>query len=432
MNPTRWKYVFVAVLVLLAGSAFAGHPLIAPDAAAGLGMLPLMIGDTDSLKPLIELIEKQGKEWGEFKTAQSNRLSNLEKETLELAKKAGRPRVGAGGDMQLTSEQSEHKKAFDRYLRKGDDAGLADVQRKAMNSGTDPDGGYTVLPEMDRTIDRIAETMGGLYSVANVVPTGSAKWEKLVKTAGMAMRRVADGSTGGETTPPTYAKIAIDVFTAEVEPWVHNETLEDSFVDLGADLADEAGIAFAEGGGAEYITGNGVGKARGILSYTIVADSAYAWGSIGYVTTGASGAFATASTSVNSADSLITLQHALKAKYRVGATWLMNSATAGVVRKLKDADGRHVWADSLLVGQPPILLGNPVTIDDNMPDVGAGSYSIAFGNFKRGYTIVNRSGTMLIRDPYTSKGITKFNFRRRFSAGITHYEAIKLLKFATS
>src|SRR5262245_19812433 len=109
----------------------------------------------------------------------------------------------------------------------------------------------------------------------------------------------------------------------------------------------------------------------------------------------------------------------------------MNNATAGLVRKLKDADGRHVWSDSLINGQPPMLLGYPVEIDDNMPDVGAGQYAIAFGNFKRGYTIVNRAGTKLIRDPFTSKGITKFNFRRRFGGGITHYEAVKLLRFAT-
>lgn len=371
-----------------------------------------------------------------FKTAVLARVGNVETEVkeigkslIEVEKKAARPMAGKED---LTPEQAEYRKAFDKYLRKGVDAGLSELQQKAMNTGSDPDGGYMVLPEMDQTIDRVAEKMSPMHRIANVVPTGSAKWEKLVKTAGMSMRRVGEGATGGETTEPTYAKVAIEVFPAEIEPWVHNETLEDSRIDLEADLANEAAIGFAEGAGSEFITGNGVGCARGILSYPIVANSAYAWGSLGYVVTGASGAFATASTSVNSADSLITLQHALKAKYRAGATWLMNSATAGTVRKLKDADGRHVWTDSLINGQPPILLGNPVEIDDNMPDVGVGAYAIAFGDFKRGYTIVNRTGTMLIRDPYTSKGITKFNFRRRFSAGVTHYEAIKLLKFSTS
>ncbi len=364
-----------------------------------------------------------------LKSATLGRIGAIEKTLTELEKKAGRPKPGKDDP---TPEHAEYRKAFDRYLRKGNDNGLAELQQKAMNTGSDPDGGYMVLPEMDQVIDRIAETISPMHRIANVVTIGSAKYEKLVKTSGMAMRRVADGATGGETTEPKFAKIAIEVFTAEAEPWVYNETLEDAFINLEADLANEAGIAFAEGGGAEYISGNGVGKARGILSYPIVANSAYAWGSVGYVVSGATAGFAIASASVNSADCLIDLQHALKTAYRGGATWLMNSATAGVVRKLKDAEGRHIWTDSLINGQPSILLGNPVEIDDNMPDIGAGAYAIAFGNFKRGYTIANRTGTTLIRDPYTSKGQTKFNFRKRFSAGITHYEAIKLLKFATS
>jgi HK97 family phage major capsid protein len=368
----------------------------------------------------------------EFKAAHTAELKEVKATVLALEKKAGRPKADSGRS-EDSPEQAEHRKAFDQYLRRGTDAGLVEAQRKAMNTGSDPDGGYLVLPEMDKTIDRIAETMGGLFRVAKSVTIGTQKYEKLVKTSGMTMRRVANGSTGGETTEPKLAKIEIEVSTAECEPWIHNETLQDAFVDVAGDLADEAGIAFAEGQGSEVITGDGVGKARGILDYTNVANASWEWGKLGYVVTGASGAFATASTSVNSADSLITLQHALKAKYRAGAVWLMNSATAGVVRKLKDADGRHVWSDSLIVGQPPILLGSPVQIDDNMPDVGAGAYAIAYGNFKRGYTIVNHAaGTTLIRDNVTSKGITKFNFRRRFGGGVTHYEAIKLLKFATS
>lgn len=379
---------------------------------------------------VIRMIEEQGKAALEFRTKQIARVDVLEKALTEIEKKSGRPRASADVHI-LSSEQEEHKKAFDRYLRKGDDSGLADIQHKAMQTGSDPDSGYLVIPEMDQTIDRVAETVSPMYRISNVVSIGTAKWEKLVKTSGMAMRRVAEGATGGETTEPKFAKIAIEVFPSEVEPWVHNETLQDSFVDLEADLANEAAIGFAEGAGAEFITGNGVGCARGILAYPIVVNSAYAWGSLGYIATGAAGAFPTASTSVNSADPLITLQHALKTKFRTGASWLMNSTTAGVVRKLKDAQGRHVWTDSLINGQPSMLLGYPVEIDDNMPDISANAYAIAFGNFSRGYTIVNRLGTTLIRDPFTSKGVTKFNFRKRFSGGVSQFEAIKLLKFAT-
>ena len=402
------------------------------------------------IKDLGDLIEAQGKAWVEFQKANDARLSAIEtkgyapadltekvdkinadltaiaKQMTEIEKKAGRP---APGKDDLTPEQAEYRKAFQRFLRKGDDAGLAALRTKAMNTGSDPDGGYLVLPEMDMAIDRIAPTISAMYRLADVITIGSAKWEKRVKKSGMAMRRVADGSGSGETTEPTYANIAIEVHTAEVEPWVNNETLEDSFVNLESDLADEAAIGFAEGGGAEFITGNGVGKARGIAAYTNVANSAYAWGSIGYIASGKSAAFA----SVAPADKIVSLQHALKAQYRPGAVWLMNDTTLGVVRQMKDGSGNYyLWQPDPAGAFGGRLLGHTVEVDDNVADIGAGAYAMAFGNFKRGYKIVNRTGTTLIRDNITTKGVTKFNFRRRFGGGIVNYEAIKLMKFATS
>jgi HK97 family phage major capsid protein len=386
--------------------------------------------DVDVVLDALDKVEKRI----ELKT--DARFRALERDLLEVEKKAGRLRLGgaetSANDSGLTPEQADHQKAFQRYLRRGEVDGLADLARKAMNTSSDPDGGYLVPVEMDRMIDRVAETVSPMHRIAHVVTIGTAKFEKLVKTAGMAMRRVAEGSTGGETTEPRYSKVSIEVHTAEVEPWVHNETLEDSRVNLEEDLAMEAATAFAEGAGSEFITGNGVGSSRGLLSYPIVANSAYAWGSIGYIVSGLSAGFVATTSTVNAADCLVNLQHALRQKYRTGASWLMNSATAGVVRKLRDKDGRWIWSDAITQGQPATLLGNGVEIDDNMPDIGAGSLSIAFGNFKRAYTIVNRTGTSLIRDNVTQKGVTKLNFRRRFAGGVTHYEAIKLLKFATS
>lgn len=402
------------------------------------------------IKDIADLIDAQGKAWTEFQKANDARIAAIEakgyapseltekvekinadltaigKQMTDIEKKAGRP----GADKQdQTQEQEEYRKAFNLYLRKGRTDGLEDLQRKAMNTGSDPDGGYLVMPEMDLAIDRVAQTMGGLASVANVITIGTAKYEKLVKTSGMSMRRVADGATGGETTEPKFAKVAIEVFSAEVEPWIYNETLEDARINLETDLADEAAIGFAEGANAEYITGNGVGKARGIAAYTMVANSAYTWGSLGYVLSGATAGFAATAPS----DKLINLQHALKPQYRPGAAWLMNDATLGVARQMKDASGTYyLWNPDPAAGFGGRFLGNPVVIDDNVADLGAGSLSVAFGNFKRGYTIVNRAGTTLIRDNITAKGTTKFNFRRRFGGGIVNYEAIKWMKCATS
>jgi HK97 family phage major capsid protein len=446
-NP---RAILVVALTLMATFALAGHPIVPVEALTGLSFLA--IGDTD-FGDITKLLEKQGVAFEEFKKANDQRLAEIEKKGYapadtvekvakindelnalgrqldEVAKKANRHAAGSDESKGLTPEQQEYKTAFNRFLRKGDEAGLADLQRKAMNSGTDQDGGYLVLPEMDSAIDRIAPTISAMYRLANVVTIGTAQYQKLVKTSGMAMRRVDDGETGGETTEPKYSKLLINVHSAEVEPWVYNETLEDAIVNLEADLAEEAAIGFAEGAGAEFITGNGVGKARGIAGYSNVANSAYAWGSVGYIASGKSAAFM----SVAPADRVISLQHALKAQYRPGAVWLTNDATLGVMRQIKDASGAYyLWQPDPAAAFGGRFLGHPVEVDDNLATIAAGSYSLAFGNFKRGYTIVNRAGTTLIRDNITAKGTTKFNFRRRFGGGITNFEAIKLMKFATS
>ncbi len=444
---SRVAWSLFAICAVLMAQAM-GYVASAEEMTAG-GLILAGIGEIE-LKDINELIEKQGHIFEEFKKSNDERLkaieskgyapadltekvdklneamSKLDKEILDIQKKANRIPMPSG---ELTLEQQEYKAAFNKYLRKGIDHDLADMQRKAMNAAVDSEGGYLVLPEMDAVIDRIVPTISAMYRLANVVTIGTNKWEKRIKTAGMAMRRPGEGAGGGETTEPTFAKVTIEVWPAEVEPWVENSTLEDADIDLETDLANEAAISFAEGAGSEFISGNGVGKARGILSYTNVANASYAWGKIGYIVSGKSGAFA----SVAPADKIVALQHSLKSQYRTGAIWLMNDSTLGTMRQMKDGSGSYyLWQPDPAGAFGGRFLGSPVEIDDNMPDVSAGSYSVAYGNFQRGYTIVNRRGTVLIRDNLTTKGVTKFNFTRRFGGGIHNYEAIRLMKFSTS
>jgi HK97 family phage major capsid protein len=251
----------------------------------------------------------------------------------------------------------------------------------------------------------------------------------MMKTSGMAMRRVAEGATGGESDTPKYSKVSIEVFPAEVEPWVYQETLDDAYVDLAMDLADEAAIGFAEGAGSEFAIGDGVGKSKGITAYTAVANSNYSWGSVGYIASGSAGAFTTSAP----ADKIVQLQHSLKQQYRPGAVFLMSDATLATIRQMKDGSGNYyLWQPDPTTGFGGRLLGSPVEIDDNMPTIAANSLSIAYGNINRAYRVVNRAGVKLIRDPYTAKGQVKFNFRKRFGGGIYNFEALKLMKFASS
>lgn len=451
MKTSRtWSIAFMAVAVLLAaGSAIAGHPILPPELLAGLGMLPVVVGDTD-MGDLRKLIEKQAEVYGEFVRKNdemlkakadgkgvaelqatveklNTELGKLSADMADLAKKSNR--IKGGGDLELTEAQIAYKKAFGEFIRKGNDNGLEDLQRKAYNAGSGPDGGYLVLPEMDTEIQRVVGVVSAIGRLARQVTIGTEVFKKVAKTTGLAARRVGNGATGGESTNPKYSELEFTAYTAEAEPWAFNETLQDAVMDLEMDLANEAAIAFGELAGSEFAVGTGVGGARGITAYDMVANASYAWGSLGYVATGNSGAFATS----NPGDNLVALQHSLKSQYRPGAAFVMADSVLATVRQMKDGSGTfYLWNPDPLAGFGGRLLGSPVEVDDNMPVAGANSLSVAYGNFRQGYVVVNRSGTVLIRDNITAKGKTKFNFRRRFGGGVQNFEAIKLLKFAAS
>jgi HK97 family phage major capsid protein len=198
-------------------------------------------------------------------------------------------------------------------------------------------------------------------------------------------------------------------------------------------LAENVGVEFGVQLGAAFVTGNGTDKPKGFLTYTInaTADATRTFGQLQYVPSGEAATFKTATATVSPADCLVDLVHALKAGYRSGASWLMNSSTAAVVRKWKDIDGAFIWQRSIAAGQPDTLLGYPVEESADMPDIAANAYPVAFGNWKRGYVLVNRP-TRLLRDPYTNKPNVGFYTTRRVDGGVVNSEAIKLLKIAAA
>ncbi len=450
MKLTRKTFTvaFVAVLAVMAIATLLGHPIISPEVLAGLGVAPMAFSGEISLE-LKTALDKQAEAWGEFTRKNDELLkakaegkavadlqaavdkinTDLTKQTtdlMEIAKKANRPVMKDAKGQEMTEDQVAYKAAFNRFLRKGDENGLSDLQRKAYNAASGPDGGFLVLPEMDGEIIRVVGVVSAIGRLARNVTIGTDTFKKVAKTSGFAARRVGPGATGGETTNPKYAELEFTAHTAEAEPWVFNETLEDTIIDLEMDLANEASIAFAELAGSEFATGTGVGSARGITAYDTVANSSYSWGKLGYVKSGASGDFA----GTNPGDAIIDLQHALKAQYRPGAAYAMGDATLAKVRQMKDGSGNfYLWQPDPLAGFGGRLLGSPVEIDDNMPTLAGNSLSMAYGNFAQGYVVVNRSGTVVIRDNITAKGKTKFNFRRRFGGGVQNFEAIKLMKF---
>jgi HK97 family phage major capsid protein len=202
--------------------------------------------------------------------------------------------------------------------------------------------------------------------------------------------------------------------------------LDDASMNVESWLADEVAVEFSEQEGDALINGNGVAKPRGILSYDMVANASYAWGKTGFIKTGAAADFATTAP----ADNLIDLIHSLKRGYRQNGSFVLNDLTVAKIRKFKDVDGQYLWQPSLQLGQPSTLLGYPAETDDNMPDVGAGTFPVAFGDFKRAYLVIDRIGIRVLRDPFTSKPNVLFYTTKRVGGGIQNFEAIKFLKCA--
>ncbi len=350
-------------------------------------------------------------------------MSAMKKQLEAIETAVARAQFPGGGRM-VDPDKAAHAKAFERWFRKGIDDGLRNLEIKAAASTlSDPDGGFTVPEEVDAAIDRVAQVVSAMRRICTVRGISTDTYKKLVNQGGSTSGWVAEKGTRAETTTPTLAEIAINTKEIYAMPAATQQLLDDSRVDIGGWLANEVSIEFNEEETDSFISGNGVEKPKGIAAYSMVANASYAWGKVGYIAGGHASL-------LNNADKLIDLQHALKAVYRNGASWLMTDATLGVIRKFKDGEGRYMWMAGLLPGAPDTLLGKPIEIDDNVDEIGANKYPLFFANFKRAYLIIDRLGTRVLRDPYTSKPYVLFYTTKRVGGGIVMYEAIKVMKIA--
>lgn len=304
--------------------------------------------------------------------------------------------------------------------------------RASMSTDSNPDGGFVVQPEYDRSIRQISSRTSALRRVASAVSISTGVYIRTINLQGAAAGWVAEKSARPETAGFKLSQIELPAHEMYAMPALTQTLLDDAYVDIGAEMELEIGRKFGTMEADAFVNGDGVGKPYGFLgsAYTKVADASYSWGKLGWIKTGDANGFIAPTTSASPADAIIELVYALKPEYKANAVFLMNTKTASVVRKFKDADGRYLWSDSIVSGQPPTLLGYGVEIDEAMPDVGAGAYPIAFGDFAQGYVVVDRLGTRLVRDNLTQKPYVLFYTTRRVGGGIVNYEAIKLLKIA--
>jgi HK97 family phage major capsid protein len=313
----------------------------------------------------------------------------------------------------------------EQYLRRGIEAGL---ETKALGSSSDSIGGYAVPREIDEQIDSTLKAISPIRSIANVVKVGSAGYRKLIASGGTPSGWAGFEADRPETGTPTFTEIVPASGELYANPAASQQMLDDAMFDVEAWLAQEIATEFARAEGAAFVGGTGLNQPLGFLSSPTSAalDGVRPMGTLQTIGTGVAGGFATS----DPEDVLIDLVQALRSPYRQGAVFVMNSATAAEIRKFKTADGAFMFQPSLAAGQPSTLLGYPLIEAEDMPDVAAGSLSIAFGNFKAGYVIAERNATTILRDPYTHKPYVHFYATKRVGGQVVNSESIKLLQFA--
>lgn len=325
---------------------------------------------------------------------------------------------------------AQYKSAFFSLVRHGDIERLSADERKAMSAGSDPDGGFLLpAPTVGRMVKKLYD-QSTMRQLANVQTISTDALEGIVDNDEADAGWVSEMGTRNDTDTPQVGKYRIEAHEMYAQPKVTQKLIDDAATDVEAWLAGKVADKFARVEGAAFWTGDGVGKPRGLAAYTTAAtaDGSRAWGTFEHVITGANGDFHT-----TKADPLQDLLGAFKDQYLQNASFAMRREVRTKIRKLKEATSdRYLWEPSLQAGQPDRLLGYPVRIDQYIPAITTGSLSLAFGDFREAYTIVDRIGVRTLRDPYTAKPYIRFYSTKRTGGGAINFEAVKFLKFSAS
>ena len=365
----------------------------------------------------------------EEKLARIDRAIDAQAKRLdEITLKSARPAIGFDRSAARGAAALEHKAAFEAYVRSGEAAGLRALEVKALSAGSNPDGGYLVPPEVETQIGERLKAISPIRSIAGVRTISGNVYKKPFMTAGPAVGWVGETDARPQTGTPTLDELSFPAMELYAMPAATATLLEDSAVNIDQWIAQEVEQVFAAQEGTAFVTGDGANKPKGFLAYTTVDNASWSWGNIGTVASGAAGAFP----SSNPSDVLVDLIYAVNAGYRQNGAFVMNRRTQSVIRKFKDTTGGYLWQPPATAGGKATLMTFPVIEAEDMPDIAAGSLSIAFGDFARGYLIVDRAGVSVLRDPYTAKPYVLFYTTKRVGGGVQDFDAIKLMKFAAS
>jgi HK97 family phage major capsid protein len=348
-------------------------------------------------------------------------IAALQSDVVEVKARVDRIAVAAQRPALSGTPVSPEVKGFvDGYLRRG-----STLELKSLTGSIPADGGYAVPHEIDALIARELTEISPIRAIAQVVQTGTAGYRKLVTTGGFASGWVSETAARPETGTPDFQEIAPPTGELYANPAASQAMLDDASFDIESWLASEVAMEFARAEGAAFVSGNGINRPKGFLDAPKSEDfdGERPFGTLQYIGTGNATGFGSEPDAT-----LIDLVHTLKAGHRQGASWVMNSTTLATVRKLKTSDGAFLWQPGLVDGQPDRLLGYPVVEAEDMPDIAANAFPIAFGNFRHGYLIAERTATQILRDPYMNKPFVHFYATKRVGGQVLDSAAIKLLK----
>ncbi|MDO5630447.1 MAG: phage major capsid protein [Paracoccus sp. (in: a-proteobacteria)] len=364
-----------------------------------------VLGFVNELKNFREDVEKKLQ-------AQDERMTMLDRKTAFR----GRAPLSTQAEVDVP-----HQKAFNAYLRNGDDAALRGLPVEEKGLTVASDGGFLAAPQVAEQVQVVLTGATSLRKLANVVTVESATYEVLVDKADTSAGWATE-TTAPEAQSPGVDRVVIPVHELSAMPKASQRLLDDAAFDVEGWLAERIADKFARAEAAAFINGDGQDKPRGLLSYPTAGVGEEAEGQIGTVSTDELGIMA--------ADDLIGLVYALGAEYRANAAFVMNSKTAAIIRKMKDGEGRYIWTDQFAAGQPALLLGYPVMISEDMPDVATKANALAFGDFRAAYTVVERPDLRVLRDPFSAKPHVLFYATKRVGGGVTDFRAVKLLQIA--
>ena len=345
-------------------------------------------------------------------------ISSLEDKLGSLNAALRRPAT----DGSKSSYSTAHQKAFQTYIRSGLETDLVEEGQKALSVGSEPDGGYLAPAEVSSQMIKTLEDHSPFRKLATVITIGSDALDMMVDRESFGAGWVAEAAQRDETDTAKFAKIRIPTHEQYAEPRITQKLLDDANIDIEAWMLDKIAAKMASDESQAFVKGDGQGRPKGFLSYPTGKN----WGVIQAHSTGKDAAF-----DEDFAESvLLDTVYSLKAVYLNEASWVMSRSTLAMIRKMRTENGQPLWQPSLMLGQPSTLLGYPVHALEDMPVVAKDSLSIAFGNFKQAYTIVDRQGLRILRDPFTSKPYVKFYTTKRVGGDVTNFEALKLIKFS--